>query len=297
MHRSLSLLLLAACASNEPSVSASPPIDPPNPNAETQPIAKTKGPQPIDYHDGWIVTWDAPVYFIYYGNWLDDSGQWTSYGATAWTIEHFTSQLGGSSWFSINSFYDDAWNNWATNQVHVGGRTSDRYSRGTSIAGGDMHSIVDDAIAGGGLPDDQNGIYVVLTTPDVTTDGFCAQHCGWHASETYGSERLLYTFVGDGARCPNNCGTYSPSPNNDPDGDEMVNVLGHELSEIVTDPFGDGWYSNKGGQENADHCAWNFGPEFTEPNGANANVTIGDSDYLIQQNWVPAMPGYCAQGA
>ena len=37
----------------------------------------------------------------------------------------------------------------------------------------------------------------------------------------------------------------------------LANVSGHELSEALTDPHGDGWLDNSGA-ENADKCAWTF---------------------------------------
>src|SRR5262249_32251382 len=139
------------------------------------------------------------------------------------------------------------------------------------------------------------GVYVVFTTPDVAEGGFCASDCGWHNTMTSGNATLVYAFVGDGARCPQACLVYSPRANDNPEGDEIVNVLGHELSESVTDPYLDGWYSSSG--ENADRCSWNFGSTFGLANGANANVRIGDRFYLMQQNWDPQSPAHCVQGA
>jgi len=256
-------------------------------------------PEPIAYHGGWIVTWDLPVYFIYYGNWLDQNGNWGPYGTSAWLIQHFTSQLGGTSWFSINSDYGDRWGNRASNQVYWAGWAWDYYSRGSNLSQTDIQDIVNGAIANGWVPNDPNGEYFVLTSPDVAEDGFCDQHCGWHdAMPSAGAEdnQRLYGFIGNPDRCPNNCGAYSPSPNGLPAADAMVSVLGHELSETVTDPHLDAWYSANG-EENADHCAWNFGALTWLTNGAAANEYIGDRWYLIQQNWVPGKHGYCAQGA
>ena len=254
------------------------------------------------YHGGWIVTWDLPVYFIYYGNWLDQNGNWGPYSSTAWLLQHFTSELGGSSWFSINSDYGDAWGNHASNQVQFSGWAWDYYSHGTNLSGGDVQAIVTNAIDRGWLPNDPWGQYYVLTSPDVNEDGFCSQHCGWHNSMSWqengvADNQRLYGFIGNPMRCPNTCGVNNPSPNGIPAGDAMVSVLGHELSETVTDPHLDAWYSADG-EESADHCAWNFGNEQWLSNGSRTgNITVGDRWYLIQQDWVPANPGYCAQGA
>jgi len=57
---------------------------------------------------------------------------------------------------------------------------------------------------------------------------------------------------------------------------EAPNVSGHEYSEAVTDPRGDGWYDSLG-SENADKCAWTFGaPLLTFTNG---------TQWKVQGNW------------
>jgi hypothetical protein len=298
MLRSIALLLLTACVAETDTTTTTTTTDTP-PTGESLPATRASTPQPIAYHGGWIVTWDAPVYFIYYGDWVDQYGNWGPYGGSAWLVEHFTSQLGGSAWFSINAWYGDAWGNHTTDRVHFAGRAIDRYSRGANLTGGDIQTIVTSAVRGRALPDDPWGIYVVLTSDDVAEDGFGSRHCGWHTTMAWpsngaGDDQRLYAFVGNPARV--GCGMRSPSANGDSAGDAMVNVLGHELSEIVTDPHLDSWYSANG-QENADHCAWQFGQEYAAANGAPVNVSIGDRWYLVQQNWAPANPGYCTQGA
>jgi hypothetical protein len=313
MRFPIALLLLAACAAEAETTTppAPPSTDPPPittsttdtpPTGEVTPVTKqVPASNVIAYHGGWIVTWDPAVYFIYYGSWVDAHGVWGPDGNSAWLLEHFTSQLGGSAWFSINAWYGDAWGNHATNQVHFGGRAIDRYSRGTNLTGADIATIVTSSIVSGALPDDPYGIYVVLTSADVAEEGFCSRHCGWHTKMAWASngadpDQRLYAFVGNAANCANPCGMTNPSPNDAPAGDAMVGVLAHELAEIVTDPYLDAWYAPNG-QENADHCAWQFGQEYSNPNGAAVNVAIGDLWYLVQENWAPATPGYCTQGA
>ena len=79
------------------------------------------------------------------------------------------------------------------------------------------------------------------------------------------------------------------SPNGDPSADSMASVFTHEVSESLTDPnLLDGRY-NANGWENADNCAWNFGPMQTRATKAGTykyNLTSGDSSYLIQSNWL-----------
>ena len=141
---------------------------------------------------------------------------------------------------------------------------------------------------------DANGVYFVLTSPDVQeTSGFGTQYCGWHTYGTLSGKAVKYAFVGNPLLiAPIGCGVHSPSPNGDGGADAMASVIFHELSEAVTDPQLNAWYDSRG-NENADKCAWNFGTTFTTSNGARANVLLGSAYYLIQQNWVNASGGRC----
>jgi hypothetical protein len=152
------------------------------------------------------------------------------------------------------------------------------------------------AVQQGRLPNDPNGVYFVLTSADVaqtngTGSSFCTQYCGWHTYGTLGNN-LKFSFVGNGDRCPSSCG-LSSSPNGNAGADGMASVVAHELEETVTDPQIDAWH-NANNEENADKCAWKFGATYTAPNGATANVKLGNRDYLIQQNWLNTGAGSCA---
>jgi hypothetical protein len=126
------------------------------------------------------------------------------------------------------------------------------------------------------------------------TSGFLTQYCGWHAYSLYGSSStpIKYAFVGNPAAGMSACSAQSSGPNGDAKADAMVSVLAHEMEEAATDPQLNAWYDPSGG-ENADKCAWTFGATYSA-NGAQANMRLGQRDYLIQRNWVNAGGGYCA---
>jgi hypothetical protein len=102
-----------------------------------------------------------------------------------------------------------------------------------------------------------------------------------------------------GLATPTNC--LAPvnqliSPNGNVGADSMASVLMHEISETLTDPDGDGWANiaaDGSYTENADMCAWTWGPLGTSANGAKTNIHLGSRDYLIQQNWLNAAGGFC----
>ncbi|MCX6632244.1 MAG: hypothetical protein NTW28_31925 [Candidatus Solibacter sp.] len=61
--------------------------------------------------------------------------------------------------------------------------------------------------------------------------------------------------------------------------------MAHEIEETSTDPLLNAWY-DAGGNENADKCAYNYGPTFAAGGGI-ANLTLGARNYLVQRNWRP----------
>ncbi len=235
----------------------------------------------IDYHGGPVMLGTTNVHYIWYGDWSGNS-------ATT-ILTDLANNIGGSAYYNINTTYHDSSTN-ISNSVSYAGSTNDSYSRGTSLSDSDIQNIVADAI-GGGTPD-TNAVYFVLTSADVTaSSGFCSQYCGWHTHGTINGADVKYSFVGNPDRCPSSCSAQE-APNGNAGADGMASIIAHELEEAVTDPDLNAWYDRRG-YENADKCAWTFGTT-SGPTGAQYNMTIGNRDYLIQQNWVNASGGYCA---
>lgn len=127
------------------------------------------------------------------------------------------------------------------NKVSFIGETSDAYSQGAALTDAGVFNVVKSAIGTGVA--DPNGVYFVLTSPDVQeTPGFGTQYCGWHTWGTINNTAVKCSFFGNPLLiAPSGCGVRSPAPN-----------------------------------------------------GATANVLLGASYYLIQQNWVNATGGYCS---
>ena len=246
-----------------------------------------------------IQYWGGPVlltphtYVIWYGTF--DSG-------TMNIVSALISSIGGSPYFNIVAGYFDGNGNSISNSLPVLGTIQNNYSKGKALQTSDVSQIVVDAISGGLLPSDGNGVYLLLTASDVTVPGFGTAFCGYHSVRPLNGTDIHYAFVGNPAPSNmNNCaGQQSISPNGNPGADAMASTIAHELDEAVTDPNGDGWF-DAGGQETADKCAWNFGTTFTAPNGSLANMTLSGHNYLIQQDWVNAsangINGFCGLSA
>ena len=187
----------------------------------------------------------------------------------------------------------------------MAGQVFDNYSRGTALTSTTFSQVISIPLNSGALPVDPNGIYFLLTSPDVTlttgTTKFCTDYCGFHTSGTLGTADIKVAFVGDPAtQCPSRpgptCSAQASSPNGNEGADAMANVMAHELEEAVTDPHGDAWFHINTAGENGDLCNFNFGSTFTALNGARANVVLSGRQFLIQQNWLNANGGGCAMG-
>jgi hypothetical protein len=260
----------------------------------------------IEYHGGPVMLGPHNVYFIWYGNFA---------GNIALTmLPDLINGFGGSEYFNTNTTYGDVNSNIA-NTVTMAKQVFDNYSHGTALNNTTFSQVISAPLNSGALPVDSNGIYFLLTSPDVTLtfppapdgspQGFCTAFCGFHTSGTVGTINpidIKVAFVGDPAtQCPRrpNALTCSPqvlSPNGNEGADAMANVMAHELNEAVTDPHGDAWFHLNTAGENGDLCNFKFGTTFPALNGANANVVLSGRQYLIQQNWLNANGGGCAMG-
>jgi hypothetical protein len=78
----------------------------------------------------------------------------------------------------------------------------------------------------------------------------------------------------------------------------MTDDIIHELSETVTDPDLNAWYTQNGA-ENGDLCNYVYdtpAPSLVhiDSNGAHYNATLNKRNFLIQLIWENSNPGFCA---
>ncbi len=129
----------------------------------------------------------------------------------------------------------------------------------------------------------ENAQYVIATASGVSPQGFGTQYCAWHSytSSSYGN--VAYTnlpYITDaGASCGANFNGLGPDAG-------ITMVAGHEMGETVTDQFPSGGWTDSGGAENGDKCAW-----ISSGQGASANVAIGSGTYAVQSLWSNAFNG------
>ena len=237
----------------------------------------------VEYHLGQVMTGTSNVYLIWYGNWTNEPAPTI--------IRDLVIGLGGSPYFRINTLYPDASGAAPSGGLIFGGAVIDLYSRGPTLSDQDIKDIVLEQMAVQSIPVDPRGIYVVLTTPDVTaSSGWAESYCAFHdfVMRNGGSHKIVY--IGSPRRSPTRCAPQLIGPNGDYNADGMASLVAAELFNATVDPVFNAYY-DKLGLEPADKCAWSYGATYTTPNGAQANVRLGNRDFLLQQLWVPTKKG------
>jgi hypothetical protein len=249
----------------------------------------------IKWHGGPVLKGTVPVYVIYYGT-------FTTTTTETIVTNFFTDLSTGSPQYDVNRTYGDSVG-FVQGTLFPPMIALDDYSQGKSLGSSSIPKIIQTAIANGpgngGLPADAAGVYFVVTAPDVKVSGFCTSFCAYHTRTTIGITDIKYALIPDPGQactgCDGNVAVFHQNitPNGDMAADEMTDSIFHELSEAVTDPDLNAWYTSNG-SENGDLCNYVYKSTYTAPNGSTANAQLGGHDYLIQAIWENVSPGFCA---
>jgi Phosphate-induced protein 1 conserved region len=257
---------------------------------------QSKGKTPvIKYHGGPVMSASTDLYVVYYGSFTSKQHN---------ILDTFLQNLGGSPAFNINTEYYDSHNQHVQNILNYNPATAsynDAYSMGKSLNGNFDTTLIHNAISAGHLPADVNGIYILTISPDVKLPNsvWCAYH--YHSSAIVTGDDVKYAVAADPPKsvlssCSGNIANYhdKTSPNGDVGMDEVVDSLIHEISETVTDPDINAWFTSNG-SETGDLCNFTYGTTFIAPNGSHANYTFGSRNYLAQEIWSMESPVACVQ--
>jgi hypothetical protein len=271
-------------------------------DAFAKPGAAPGGGTGIFYHGGPIIK--APsVAAIYWGTSTIYSGGpapgTTGSGSQDGSlVGFFLRNLGGSSYFNINTdYYDTIGNGNVTNVLGYTGFWADNTNAtGSAPSDAAIQAEVVRAFTGNKLAYNASTVYLVFTGSGVNLGGgFGSQYCAYHGHFSWNGNQVKYAAQPYNYDFPSGCSALSGSPNNDFAADAEVNTLAHETEEATTDPQLNAWYDRRG-YENADKCAWTFGTTYTTSNGAKANMSLGGKNFLIQHNWLNRGSGGCSLG-
>jgi hypothetical protein len=251
----------------------------------------------IAYHNGPVMVTPAHLYVVYYGNFTTTQHS---------ILDTFLQNVGGSPAFNVNTEYYNYQGKYVQNILTYSPITDsydDHYSIGHDLSKDAVFDemILHSAVLNGHLSADVNGIYLLTVSPDVALSNnvWCAYHF-WSPAIAPGMV-VKYAVAGDPPpsvlrACSGNIVTYhdKTSPNGDIGMDSVVDSFLHELSETVTDPHGNAWYTPFH-LENGDLCSFVYGPTFFAPNRSHANHVFGDRNYLAQEIWSRDDPAACAR--
>lgn len=252
------------------------------------------------YHDGPVLTGINNVYLIWYGCWNDNCGS-VGDTKTMQILSDFLINIGNTQYMQINSTYPNSAGAAPSGAFIFGGNVIDSsYSHGVDLTPADITGIISDEVNSFQLPQDPNGIYVVIASAEIASSamGFCTTSAlSYHAQGIVNGAPVRYIFLGHPVRCPNVVGPQfsrtGPTPNDSYAADVLVSNLAHGFNTSLTNPLGNGWF-DRYGLENADKCQNTFGQTYLTANGARANLRLDSRDYLIQQNWVNDRKARCA---
>ena len=246
----------------------------------------------ITYHDGPVMIGASDIYVIWYGCWDETCGNLGNPN-TQMILNDFLMNIGGSPYFQMTAMYESPFGA-PSGALFWAGQVVDSYSHGMELTKEQIAGIVQDQIEDNNLPLDPAGIYLVVASADVgsASTGLCASQFAHHGSGTALGGGFRYAFVGNPNRCPEAAGpqffsgaTQLPTPNGDFAADALVSSLSQVFIGVVTNPTGGAWF-DRYGLEAAQKCVGQFGPTYLAPNGAIANMRLGQRHYLIQQSWV-----------
>jgi hypothetical protein len=262
-----------------------------HPTREKVNASTTGGRGAVTYHAPGKIIENPNSYLIWYGNWDANSCNAPSgTNSTASIIKDLLINIGGTPWNAINATYYQIVNGkktYVSNSIAYSGCAFDAGSQGLSLdspTGPKVSDVVKNIINQGLLPNDVNGVYMVLTASNVNVNGFLTNFCGYHSAFINQNTIIKYGFVGDPSASLGSCiSQIVVSPNGNVLADGMASVVAHELVEPISDPQGYSWY-DQAGFENADKCAFTYGAVVKAADGSFSNITIGSRRYLIQQN-------------
>lgn len=204
----------------------------------------------FQYHKGPLLSGKISVNLIWYGTFKPSQRAIISDFITSLSSPKLTAQPSVATWWKATDKYYHLIKKSPkpTLTLSLGTQILDEnYSLGKSLT--NDHIV---KLASKGAPN--NAINVVLTSSDVTVDGFCSSRCGSHGSSV-GKSKFAYVWVGNSeTQCPGQCAwpfhqpIYGPqgpalvAPNNDVGLDGMVINVASLLAGTVTNPFGNGYF-------------------------------------------------------
>ncbi|MCL7023075.1 hypothetical protein MKW94_004592 [Papaver nudicaule] len=231
---------------------------------------------PMFYHNGPLLSGQISVNLIWYGHFKQTQKAIISdfFSSLYTTPRNIHSPSVSMWWKNIEKYYNipksSSRKSTPAPVLKLGRQVCDeKYSLGKSLSNKKIARLASRG-------EHSNAINVVLTSSDVTVDGFCSSRCGAHGSSHSTSKKTKYAYIWVGnseTQCPGQCawpfhqpifgpkGAPLTAPNKDVGVDGMIINLASLLAGTATNPFGNGYYQGPavGHLEIASACTGIFG--------------------------------------
>ncbi|KAI8903342.1 phosphate-induced protein 1, partial [Gorgonomyces haynaldii] len=276
------------------------------------PVNHAVAPQHIDYIPGRLsMVNPMKVHLVWYGS------AWTEKQKKS--VADFVSGMGQSDiWNVAAKYYNTPVNRtertYVTKQVTLGNQVVDLGSKGNILNTdpsnplNDVPVIINKFIQSGELPSSSDDVYLLISDKNTLEGGACQGYCGYHSSvksdEIFAGQPypfqhtdFKYSWVGNMEACGPDfmvfyCGRRNDviSPTGDVGIDRMFSTIIHEVMEASSNPDVDNdetAWNDAEGNENADMCAYQYGPNAKFENGYYYNAEWNGQKYYIQSNYDP----------
>lgn len=253
----------------------------------------------LTYHGGPVMT-SAVTYAIFWTPSSLQNGAATGLSTSYENIlSNFLSLYPGHSiannntqYYSTSGFRFFRFTNYITNTGSFGGsyvdttpypasNCSDPITPGNCLSDAQIQAEVSKVMASKGWTGGLNHIFFVYTG---TGEGSCSgsscaytEYCAYHGYFNSGSTPVLYGNMPYAAAGYCQAGS---APNGAADGDAAASITSHELTEAMTDPELNAWYS-AAGSEIGDLCAWSYGTNTWDGGLANESWPVSLSPFYI----------------
>lgn len=263
-------------------------------------------PGPLIYHSGGVVmTGSVTTYAIF---WLPASGKLQNGGATSLSAHYQTvekNMLGDYPAHGIDNnntqYYQEVGSTttYLQNKGVLGGAyldtsaypasgCSDSATPGNCITDAQIQTEIQNAMTFKGWTGGINKMFLLFTSSGEgscfdSTSTACAyvQYCAYHGYFFSGTTPVIYGNEPYGnlsvCQVPG-----TPTPNGDAAADTAATAASHELTEAITDPELNAWYTSLG-NEIGDLCAYNYGVNTWD--SAKANQMWNGRFYELQQEF------------
>jgi hypothetical protein len=201
----------------------------------------------------------AHTAIAYFGHGLANNN--TQYYQTISGTTNYISSFGGA----VGFYYDGS--------AFPSSGCTDTATPGNCITDAQIQAEITKVISLNGWTADTSSMFILFTSQGEgscfdSTNTSCAytQYCGYHTFISGGSPTIYANMpYGNTTNCQV---SGTPSPNGDALADAAASVESHEISETITDPLLNAWYTSLG-NEIGDLCAYIYGTNTWDSSQAN----------------------------